>query len=200
MFKYKQQHPNHLKFNIPIPLIPSIADLTSQELRNPTVTFKVLRENLQKIAKVDGDGNYGYYAIFESFEFMGKDRADKKQYSYKQKYPITTTKRMELVKFGKNVDSFVHHHDATVPPKVVQLLPEGHSHLFGLNAPNLKTRQDRIDAFMATIGNSVYTKEFDNNRTGLGWIKSGIWRLHLQALSLHTSSTSTSLNTMWMLQ
>ncbi len=114
--------------------------------------------------------------------------------------PLQQQKGWNWSNLGKNVDSFVHHHDATVPPKVVQLLPEGHSHLFGLNAPNLKTRQDRIDAFMATIGNSVYTKEFDNNRTGLGWMKSGIWRLHLQALSLHTSSTSTSLNTMWMLQ
>ncbi len=74
---------------------------------------------------------------------------------------------MELVKFGKkNVDHFVHHHDCTVPPKLVQLLPEGHSHIFGLNAPNLRTKKDMIDAFMATIGNFVYTDEFDNqNRT-----------------------------------
>ncbi len=71
---------------------------------------------------------------------------------------------MELVKSGKkNVDHFACHNDATAPPKLVQLLPEGHSHIFGLNAPSLKTKQDRIDAFMATIGNSVYTEEFDNH-------------------------------------
>ncbi len=70
---------------------------------------------------------------------------------------------MELVKFGKkNVDHFIHHHDNTVSPKLVQLLPKGHSYIFGLNAPNLKTKQDRIDAFMETIRNSVYTDEFDN--------------------------------------
>ncbi len=46
--------------------------------------------------------------------------------------------------------------------KLAQLLPEGHSHLFGLNAPNLETKQDMIDAFMETISNSVYTDEFDN--------------------------------------
>ncbi len=70
---------------------------------------------------------------------------------------------MELVKLGKkNVDHFVRHSDVTVPPKLVQLLPEGHLHLFGLNAPNLKTKHDRIDAFMKTIAESVFTEEFDN--------------------------------------
>ncbi len=54
-----------------------------------------------------------------------------------------------------NVDHFVRHYDATVPPKLVQLLPEGHSCVFGLNALNLKTKQDGVDAFMATIGNSI---------------------------------------------
>ncbi len=47
-------------------------------------------------------------------------------------------------------------------PKLVQLLPEGHSHIFGLNAPDLKPKQDRIDTYMETIGNSVYTEDFDN--------------------------------------
>ncbi len=70
---------------------------------------------------------------------------------------------MKLVKFGKkNVDHFVRHPDATVPPKFVQLLSEVHSRLFGLNAPNLNTKQDRIDAFVETIAESVYTEEFDN--------------------------------------
>ncbi len=60
------------------------------------------------------------------------------------------------------MDHFVCHHDNTVPPKLVQLLPKGHSHNFDLNTPNLKTKQDRIDAFMETIRNSIYTVEFNN--------------------------------------
>ncbi len=60
------------------------------------------------------------------------------------------------------MDHFIHHHDHTVPPNLVQLLPKGHTHIFGLNAPNLRTKHDSIDAFMMTIGNSVYTEEFDN--------------------------------------
>ncbi len=60
------------------------------------------------------------------------------------------------------MDHFVSHHHITAPPKLCQLLPEGHSHIFGFNAPNFKTKQDRIVSFMATIGNSVYTEEFDN--------------------------------------
>ncbi len=118
---------------------------------------------------MDGDCNCGYYAMFAAFEFLGKDRDGKKLYTYKKTYAIARTKRMELVKFGKkNVDHCVCHPDATVPPKLVQLLPEGHLHLFGLNAPNFKTKQERIDAFMATIGNSVYTEEFENqDRTNM---------------------------------
>ncbi len=50
-----------------IPLMPSISDLPSQELRNPKVAFKFLEENLGEIAKVGRDGDCGYYAIFESF-------------------------------------------------------------------------------------------------------------------------------------
>ena len=143
--------------------MPSITDLPRQELRNSKVAFKVLEENLGDIVNPNGDGNCAYYAIFEAFTFLGKDRGGKKLHTYQQRYSIARSKRMELVKFGKkNVDHFVRHSDATVPPKLVQLLPEGHSHLFGLNAPNLKTKQDRIDAFMATIGNTVYTEEFDN--------------------------------------
>ncbi len=143
--------------------MPSITYLPSQELRSHQVAFTVLGENLGDIAKVDGDGNCRYYAIFKSFEFLVKDQAGKKLYTYQQRYPIARQKRIELVKFGKkNVDHFVYHPDATVPLKFVQLLPEGHSHLFGLNASDLKTKQDRIDTFMATIRNSVFTEGFDN--------------------------------------
>ena len=56
-----------------IPSMPSITDLPQQELRNSKVAFKVLQENLGEIAKVDGDGNCGYYATFEAFTFLGKD-------------------------------------------------------------------------------------------------------------------------------
>ncbi len=65
------------------------------------------------------------------------DLAGKKLYTYKQKYSVANGKRFELVKLGnRNVDHFVHHHNNTVVPQLVQLNPEGHSHLFGLNAPN----------------------------------------------------------------
>ncbi len=57
---------------------------------------------------------------------------------------------------------FVWHHNDSVDLILVQLLPEGNSHVFGLYSPNLVTDQDKIDVFMDTIGNSVYTKKFDN--------------------------------------
>ncbi len=34
--------------------------------------------------------------------------------------------------------------------------------IFGLNHPNFVTNQDKIDAFMDTIWNSVYTEEFED--------------------------------------
>ncbi len=73
-------------------------------------------------------------------------------------------KRIELLKFGlKDVNNFVRHPDNSARPKLIQILPDGHSHIFGLHSPNLVTKQDKIDAFMETIGNSVYTKEFDKS-------------------------------------
>ncbi len=68
--------------------MPSIIDLPLEELRNREVAFKVLKENLRKIEKVDGDGNFGYYAMFLAFEFLEKDQNDKKQYTYKKKYSV----------------------------------------------------------------------------------------------------------------
>ncbi len=56
----------------------------------------------------------------------------------------------------------VWHHNDSIDPILVQLLPEGHSHIFRLYSPNIVTEQDKIGAFMETIGNSVYTKEFNN--------------------------------------
>ena len=73
------------------------------------------------------------------------------------------TKRIKLLNFGlKEVNNFVWHPDNSVWPKLIQILPDGHSHIFGLHSPNLVTKQDKIDAFTAMIGNSVYTEEFDN--------------------------------------
>ncbi len=65
-----------------------------------------------------------------------------------------------MLDFGiSNVMHFVWHHNDSVDTILVQ--PKGHSHIFGLYSPNLVTDQDKIDAFMETIGNSVHTKEFD---------------------------------------
>ncbi len=92
--------------------MPSITDLPSWELRNPEVAFKVLGENLGEIAKVNGDGNCRYYAIFEVFLFFRKDQAG-------QRYPIERLKWIEWIRFGKkNVDHFVSHHHITAPPKL----------------------------------------------------------------------------------
>ncbi len=71
--------------------------------------------------------------------------------------------RIELLNFGlKEIDDFVWHPDNSVRPNLIQMLPDGYSHIFWLHSPNLVTEQDMIDAYMETIGNSVYTKEFDN--------------------------------------
>ncbi len=106
--------------------------------------------------KPDGDGNYGYYAIFEAFKYLGKDLDGKKHFTFKQRYLIAR-QNMELVKFGnKNVNHFVCHYDDTVSPKLVQLLPEGHSHIFGLNCSNLKTKHNRNDKFMEMIRICLY--------------------------------------------
>ncbi len=91
-----------------IPSMPSITDLPRKELRNSKVAFKVLGENLGEIVNPKGDGNCGYYAMFEAFTFLGKAQDGKKLHTYLQKYSIARAKRIELVKFGKkNVDHFV---------------------------------------------------------------------------------------------
>ncbi len=94
--------------------MPRITDLPRKELNNSKVAFKVLKENLGEIYDPKGDGNCGYYAMFDAFELLGQDRAGKKLFSYKQQYSVARAKRMELVKFGKkNVDHFVRHPVAT---------------------------------------------------------------------------------------
>ncbi len=75
-----------------IPEMPIITDLPIQELRNADVAFKVLEENLGENYDPEGDGNCGYYDIFEAFKFLGKDQAGKKLYTYAQKYAIARTK------------------------------------------------------------------------------------------------------------
>ncbi len=52
-----------------IPFMPSITDLPNWDFRNPEVAFKLFEEILREIAEVGGDGNYGYCAIFEAFNF-----------------------------------------------------------------------------------------------------------------------------------
>ncbi len=77
-----------------------ITNLPREGLRNSEVAFKVLEENLGEICDQDGDGNCGYYAIFEAFSFLGKDLAGKKLFTYKHKYSVARAKRLELVKLG----------------------------------------------------------------------------------------------------
>ncbi len=122
---------------------------------------------LGKIVIPDGDGNCRYYAILEAFSFLGKVLANKNLSLVSKDTQLQEQEEWNLSIWEK-LDYFVCRHDITVPPKLVQHLPEGHAHIFGLNAPNLRTKQDRIDVFMVTIGNSVYTEEFDNqDRTNM---------------------------------
>ncbi len=49
-------------------------------------------------------------------------------------------KRIELLQFGlSEVNNFVRHHDNSVRPNLIQILPAGHLHIFGLNSKNLVT-------------------------------------------------------------
>ncbi len=57
---------------MPSPKMPSITNLLKEELRNPTVAFKLLQVNLEKIEKVDGICNCRYHVIFEAFNFFEK--------------------------------------------------------------------------------------------------------------------------------
>ncbi len=72
-------------------------------------------------------------------------------------------KRIKLLNFGKKeAKNFVWDPDKSVKPKLIHFLPDGHLHIFGMHSPNLVTEQDKIDAFMATIGESLYTEEYDD--------------------------------------
>ncbi len=81
----------------------------------------------------------------------------------------TTAKRTrkKLLKYGKeNCNHFVRHHDDSTPPNIIQIIPEGHMHRFGLHEPKLCSKQEQIDAFMEAVGNSIYTKEFEYQPPG----------------------------------
>ena len=152
---------------MPIPLMPSITDLPVAEFKDKSVAFKVLEEKLGEIHDPNGDGNCGYYALFQALKVLERNLAG-------QKFPgnaanKTTAKRTrkQLLKYGKdNCNHFVRHHDDSTPPNIIQLIPEGHMHLFGLHEPNLRSKQEQIDAFMEAVGNSIYTKEFDHQPPG----------------------------------
>ncbi len=61
-------------------------------------------------------------------------------------------KRIELLKFGlREVNNFVRHHDNSVRPNLIQILPNGYLHIVGMHSKSLLMGQDKIDAFMATI-------------------------------------------------
>ena len=148
---------------MPFPQMPSLTDIPQKELQNIDVAKKVFEDNFGKIHDPEGDGNCGYYALFKAFKFLGKNLMNRKIGKCAANARGARAKRIELLKFGvDNVKNFVQDPDKSVKPKLVQILPEGPSHLFGLNSPNLVTEQDKIDAFMAMIGNSIYTEEFDN--------------------------------------
>ncbi len=133
--------------------MPSFCYLPRNELRK--------YKNVLKFSK-KGDGNCGYYVLFKAFIFLGKNLIDKKLHKLAPNKSSAKSKIKELLKFGRdNVTHFVQHQGNSVPPKLIQILPNGNSHLFGLHHPNLCTDQDKIEAFMKTIGNSVYTEEFE---------------------------------------
>ncbi len=144
--------------------MPSISDPSGEELSKIDVVLKILEDNFGKIHNPAGDGNCGYYALFHAFKFMGKNLKKRKLPGCAQSQKTAKTKRKELLKFGlDNLTYFVWHHNVSASPKLIQLLPDGHSHIFGLYGPNLVTDQDKINAFMETIGNSMYTKEFEDH-------------------------------------
>ncbi len=68
------------------------------------------------------------------------------------------------MKFGtKNGNHFVYHYENTLPSNIVQFLPNGHSHIFGLHGLNNNISQGRINQFMKTIENIIFIEEFDNH-------------------------------------
>ena len=56
---------------MPIPSMPSITDLPVSEFKYKSVAFKFLEENLGELFNPKGDGNCGYYALFEALKVLG---------------------------------------------------------------------------------------------------------------------------------
>ncbi len=142
-----------------------MTDLSQEELRNFDVAIKVFGDNfgINKIHDPDDDGNCGYYALFKAFKFLGKNLM-KKIVGSVANPKGARRKRIKLLNFGlKEVNKLVWHPDNSVRPKLIQILSDGHSHIFGMHSPNLVTEQDKIDAFMEMIGNSIKTEEFDKH-------------------------------------
>ncbi len=68
-FTLKQCYPNLCECKILIPSMPSITNIPRKELWHPTVALKILWEDLEEIAKVDGDCNCQHYEICLVFKF-----------------------------------------------------------------------------------------------------------------------------------
>ncbi len=122
-----------------IPSMPSITDTPVAEFQTKSAAFKVLEKNLGEIYDPKQDGNCGYYCLFEALKLLKKYLEGKKLYGYATNKSTAKTKRLELLAFGKkNCNHFVHHNDDSTPPNIIQLIAEGHMHLFGLHEPNLR--------------------------------------------------------------
>ncbi len=52
---------------MPPPFMPSLTELPQKELQNIDVAIKVFEDKFGKIHNPDGDGNCGYYALFQAF-------------------------------------------------------------------------------------------------------------------------------------
>ncbi len=147
--------------------MPSITDLPVAEFKDKSVAFKFLEEKLGEIINPKGDGNCGYYALFLALQHLNSNLISEKLYVYAANKSTAKAKRKQLLKYGiDNCNHFVRHHDDSTPPNIIQLIPEGHMHLFGLHEPNLRSEQDRVDVFMKAIGDSIYTEEFDHQPPG----------------------------------
>ncbi len=121
----------------------------------------ILKKTWAKLKNPICDGKCGYYLLFQTFEYL--EKSTPKEFSISQNSSMAKAKRKDLPQFGKqNVNNYVWYHDKSISTKLAQILPDGYSHLFDLHSPNLCMDWDKLDAFMETIRNSVYTEDFEN--------------------------------------
>ncbi len=112
-------------------------------------------------------------------------------------------KRKELLKFGLNkLTHFDWHHNDTVTSKLVQLLPDGHSHICGFYSPNCITDHMIVDTALmdgielshdslhAVLGETVMTS------CGVDHIIHHLTKLDLVCLSKHLQMTPTKVRTL----